>query len=368
MGASTTGVVVLHQQVMGAGRWDKTAGIPMLLCVDKGHTTTRGVLDAVAVELESRLGPGAGQSGWTLYRGEGMNRMPINHSGILSNGMKSAAMHYMVMTEKYRRVSESKESDMIGGFVPKNTVVRALEKKVLHSGVERVRFSFCGVDGWLSVRELTGEEVLRPVESAEVEDFVLQPRERLTVLWHEGVTLPRRLSSVLEAAKVAEPICRHECVDLAQCFRWRNEREDLAGADEVYCPRCKAHCEASKELAIWGPPPVLVIQLKRFKYSAVARERLDQPVDFPLEDLNIDEFCLSGEGSQGGARYDLAAFSVHIGGLHSGHYKAYARSSETGQWYCFDDERVCAVETDEVKERGRVGGYVFFYVRRTAVM
>lgn len=286
--------------------------------------------------------------------------MPIgNHAGLLSNG--DAAL-YIVQMSKLRRATESKESDLVDGAVPRGTVVKAVEKKVVR-GVERVKFEYCGAYGWLSVREPDDSEVLRPVESAE--DFVLQPRERLTVLWDEGITIPHRLSTVLAVAREEGPAaCQEDIVDLAQLFRWHNDQEELVGADDVYCPRCKAHKGASKELAIWAPPPVLVIQLKRFKYSEVARDRLDRPVDFPLENLNLDEFCLSSQGPRG-ASYDLAAFSVHLGGLHSGHYVAYARS-ETGQWFHFDDSLVRAVEPQEVIEAGRVGGYVFFYVRRTS--
>ena len=54
-----------------------------------------------------------------------------------------------------------------------------------------------------------------------------------------------------------------------------------------FCPRCKEHRQASKKLDLWKVPEVLVVHLKRFSYSKYWRDKLDTPVDFPLEGLDL---------------------------------------------------------------------------------
>lgn len=61
--------------------------------------------------------------------------------------------------------------------------------------------------------------------------------------------------------------------------------------------------------------------------------------------------------------YDLVALSKHIGGASSGHYVAYARSSQTGLWNLFDDGEIFDVLPEDVADE-KEGAYVLFYLRR----
>lgn len=50
-----------------------------------------------------------------------------------------------------------------------------------------------------------------------------------------------------------------------------------------YCPKCKQHREASKQLLLWRLPNVLIIQLKRFSFrSFIWRDKINDMVDFPV--------------------------------------------------------------------------------------
>ena len=50
-----------------------------------------------------------------------------------------------------------------------------------------------------------------------------------------------------------------------------------------YCPKCKEHREATKQISIWRLPPLLIIHLKRFSFSGnFNRDKLKVKVDFPL--------------------------------------------------------------------------------------
>ncbi|XP_061433105.1 ubiquitin carboxyl-terminal hydrolase 43-like [Lethenteron reissneri] len=64
-------------------------------------------------------------------------------------------------------------------------------------------------------------------------------------------------------------------------------------------------------------------------------------------------------------RYDLYAVCNHNGRLlQSGHYTAFCKNSLDGQWYCFDDSAVEAVEEERVCTRA---AYILFYQRRSAI-
>lgn len=50
-----------------------------------------------------------------------------------------------------------------------------------------------------------------------------------------------------------------------------------------YCPQCKQHREASKQLLLWRLPNVLIVQLKRFSFrSFIWRDKINDLVEFPV--------------------------------------------------------------------------------------
>lgn len=58
--------------------------------------------------------------------------------------------------------------------------------------------------------------------------------------------------------------------------------------------------------------------------------------------------------------YDLYAVSNHFGGMGGGHYNAYCKMPN-GNWWCFDDSHVHAVDKDKICSSS---AYVLFYRRR----
>lgn len=106
------------------------------------------------------------------------------------------------------------------------------------------------------------------------------------------------------------------------------EPETLSTQEAWVCPTCKEPRTASKELTIWRPPQILVIQLKRFSYSTYSREKIDKFVNYPIKGLDISKFCSDPKLlDQTQPIYDLYAVIDHFGGLYGGHYTANANSS-----------------------------------------
>lgn len=73
----------------------------------------------------------------------------------------------------------------------------------------------------------------------------------------------------------------------------------------------------------------------------VARKKIDEPVDFPQDGLDISQWVKMDYKAAGIAPiYDLYAVSNHYGSLNGGHYTATCRNSETNGWYDFNDGSV----------------------------
>lgn len=193
-------------------------------------------------------------------------------------------------------------------------------------------------------------------------------REYFVVEWKEGAPLPPKLrrDELRSNGSLSTYNPSDQEQDLTKLLQLFVEDEQLGSEDTWYCSKCNAHKEAWKKLEFHRTPPVLVLQLKRFQYTKWSRERLNTPVAFPLEGLDLTPFCTASSLKMADAPpavYDLVALSKHIGSLGGGHYVAYCRSSLDGCWYNFDDGFVRKVSSEEVAA-DKVGAYVLFYLRR----
>lgn len=54
-------------------------------------------------------------------------------------------------------------------------------------------------------------------------------------------------------------------ISLRDCLNAFRTEETLDGDDKWYCSRCKEHKKALKKLDLFRLPPILVVQLKRFR-------------------------------------------------------------------------------------------------------
>jgi ubiquitin carboxyl-terminal hydrolase 4/11/15 len=149
-------------------------------------------------------------------------------------------------------------------------------------------------------------------------------------------------------------------LDLHQCLHLWSETEQLDDENLWYCPRCKKHQRAWKQLSLYRAPPILIIHLKRFQYTSWFRDKIDVSVEFPLRGLALD---FAGTL----VNYDLYAVSHHMGSLGSGHYTASCYRASCSRWFYFDDAYVSALPEDEDEVAKRIvspSAYILFYQRR----
>ena len=154
-------------------------------------------------------------------------------------------------------------------------------------------------------------------------------------------------------------------ISVMECISKYCQIEQLEESDMWYCSRCKEHVQAWKQFHLYRTPPILIIHLKRFHFSAAThrRDKIDTLIDFPLTDLDLRELVMHWEVGEEPI-YDCYAVSNHFGGLGGGHYTAYAKGDD-GSWSNFDDSRVTSGvdESDVVSS----SAYCLYYKRKDVV-
>ncbi|KAL3230602.1 Uncharacterized protein RNJ44_01051 [Nakaseomyces bracarensis] len=149
-------------------------------------------------------------------------------------------------------------------------------------------------------------------------------------------------------------------ITLDECLKLFSKPEVLGISDSWYCPKCKDHRQATKQLELWNTPDILLIHLKRFENQRSFSDKIDVTVEFPIEGLDVSPYIVNTM-EQKGTIYDLFAVDNHYGGLGGGHYTAYAKNETDGKWYYFNDSRVSL--TDPMQSISG-SAYLLFYARR----
>ncbi len=177
------------------------------------------------------------------------------------------------------------------------------------------------------------------------------------------------LDSLDQVSKKALTACRSIAVqektkflNLNDCLNHFKLTEKLDKNNEWYCSICKKHQKAFKKLELYYIPKNLILHLKRFEYSSAGRyrtyaEKIGSLVDFPLEDINLQNFIIGPHNEQAG--YGLYAVSQHFGGVGGGHYTACCKNN--GKWYDFNDSSVNGTNSNSVVSSS---AYMLFYRRK----
>eukprot|EP01022_Parablepharisma_sp_SALTPOND_P005423 TRINITY_DN122425_c0_g1_i1.p1 TRINITY_DN122425_c0_g1~~TRINITY_DN122425_c0_g1_i1.p1 ORF type:complete len:1140 (+),score=119.66 TRINITY_DN122425_c0_g1_i1:139-3420(+) len=157
-----------------------------------------------------------------------------------------------------------------------------------------------------------------------------------------------------------------EEVSIYDCLVGFSHWETLDPTNLWYCNKCKNEVQASKRIEIVTAPPILILQLKRFRAKEAGLlgtgARVNCHVDFPLEDLDLTSYVKESKGNI--LKYDLYAVSNHYGTMGFGHYITFAKSHHSKDWYKFDDTTVTKLELEEICTPS---AYILFYKRKDLV-
>eukprot|EP01083_Nonionella_stella_P003073 8733_1 len=154
-------------------------------------------------------------------------------------------------------------------------------------------------------------------------------------------------------------------VALSECIDEFVDEETLSKNDAWYCRNCGEHKEAKKKLDLYTLPDILIIHLKRFSQNGYFREKNECCVKYPIKSLDLTQWIQDENENDNESNdrmlYDLFAVSIHSGGLGGGHYIAYAKNLENGEWFDFDDSCVTPINENAANTNS---AYVLFYNKR----
>ncbi len=142
------------------------------------------------------------------------------------------------------------------------------------------------------------------------------------------------------------------CNTLNQSLAAYCQTEELTGANQYMCNKCKMKTDASRKIELNHLPDTLNIQLSRFVYDMQtnSKQKVKDAIEFPLE-INFKNYKdilnvnLHLNVSNDEYVYDLVSVLNHIGASsNSGHYTADVLEMKTNTWWCFDDSKVTKIQ------------------------
>jgi ubiquitin carboxyl-terminal hydrolase 4/11/15 len=213
---------------------------------------------------------------------------------------------------------------------------------------------------WGSLPE-SGIVVLLPETVSEIEgsEFALDGTVKVQVA--DGLLKPASgfreelLQPVRAAAEAG--------MELGECFDAYLEPSQFDERNKWHCPFCQARVCAIKRTVICRLPPVMILQLNRFR-NGPWMPKDDTPVRVELE-IDMRKFV---EEPQEGEHFVFKLFGVvnHLGnslGVQGGHYKAFARHHIEGTWHEYNDQFRCLTEPDDTDLHRMRDAYILFYER-----
>jgi len=161
----------------------------------------------------------------------------------------------------------------------------------------------------------------------------------------------------------------HGTKSLNDCLELYCRSEVLEGENTWYCSKCKAHVNSIKKIDLWMLPPILIVQLKRFKFhpgttgGRLKRTKLHQNIQYPLKNWDLSSILKSSNHER--PLYDLYSIINHVGDLGSGHYTAKALNRVDNHWYDFNDSYCRRSDGFGTNYNASSSAYCLFYNRIT---
>uniref|UniRef100_A0A7S3D5Z0 Ubiquitin carboxyl-terminal hydrolase n=1 Tax=Palpitomonas bilix TaxID=652834 RepID=A0A7S3D5Z0_9EUKA len=152
------------------------------------------------------------------------------------------------------------------------------------------------------------------------------------------------------------------------CLRSFSNKEKMEDKNKYLCDKCCCLTEAYRRMKVKELPRILVLHMKRFKYSERLQRftKLNYRVSFP-HDLRL--LNTSSDAVDPDRLYKLFAVVIHIGSeLNHGHYIAVVKHND--KWHVYNDEVTRRVHEDslsryfglvEEKHRTTEIGYMLYY-------
>lgn len=145
---------------------------------------------------------------------------------------------------------------------------------------------------------------------------------------------------------IPEQTKKKQKVTLVECMEEFSKEEKLEGDERWNCPKCKTLVDSTKKMEIWKLPNLLIVHLKRFKFTREKRAKIRTLIDFPHVDLDLTKVAAGQQRDK--PIYDLYAVSNHEGNLGGGHYYTFAKNRDDANWYAYNDSEVLTLSPDQL--------------------
>jgi ubiquitin carboxyl-terminal hydrolase 4/11/15 len=205
----------------------------------------------------------------------------------------------------------------------------------------------CSLCNWM---DMCSGCLLPPCEEF-IEDFF--KKMHIAVEWHSSLIeedYDHEVSEVINHSSTLDKDIQDDGhINLEDCLKKFHEVEEISTNEHIMCSNCKKPQVHLKQLSIYRNPPILIVQLKRFKFSNNFRNKLTTLVEFPFYNLDLSSF-MSSEGTTASdsicMQYDLYGIINHYGSLGFGHYISTIKNFDENQWYQYDDSHRSQISED----------------------
>jgi len=150
--------------------------------------------------------------------------------------------------------------------------------------------------------------------------------------------------------------CDDDDISTQKCIDLFFSKEQLTGDNMWKCSKCNKFCEANKINEIKKLAPVIIIQLKRFKYNNYGGLEINDDEVYMNKNIDFGKYYTTEEST----KYELYSVVNKHGNMHSGHYTAFCKNRQDDLWYNFDDETVTLVK-DFNDDSSKESNYILFY-------
>ena len=134
--------------------------------------------------------------------------------------------------------------------------------------------------------------------------------------------------------------------NLNDCINIFLEKEKLE--DQLKCSNCNKLRTFYKNFQFDKLSQILIVSLKRFKYSSIINNKINTFVKYPLKNLEINNEL-----------FDLYGVIHHIGSLNSGHYTCMLKINN--KWFLFDDSHFREISEENVVS---YTAYILIYINK----
>ena len=161
------------------------------------------------------------------------------------------------------------------------------------------------------------------------------------------------------------PSDENQSFSLEDCLTNSFNDEQLDEHNKSYCEFCGIKNKGFKKNSIWKPPHILIIHLKRFKFSLNAAKNTNV-INYPINDLDISEYIDTNSPYINNSKYDLFAVNIHeefgYKSINAGHYTSIVLNRYDSKFYLFNDSHeVIKLNKKDVQNDN---AYLLFYIRK----